>query len=43
MLLDLAGIQKRFGGVTALKNGSLQVQAGQVHLLMGDLKPVKAK
>ena len=36
MLLDLAGIQKRFGGVTALKNGSLQVQAGQVHLLMGE-------
>jgi ABC-type sugar transport system ATPase subunit len=36
MLLDLAGIQKRFGGVTALKNGSLQVEAGEVHLLMGE-------
>ena len=36
MLLDLEGIQKRFGGVTALKNGSLRVDSGEVHLLMGE-------
>lgn len=36
MLLELTGIQKRFGGVTALRNGSLRVNAGEVHLLMGE-------
>ena len=36
MLLQLKGIQKRFGGVTALKRGDLSVEAGQVHLLMGE-------
>jgi len=35
-LLDLEGIQKRFGGVTALKQGSLRVEPGEVHLLMGE-------
>jgi ABC-type sugar transport system ATPase subunit len=34
--MELANIQKRFGGITALRNGSLQVQAGEVHLLMGE-------
>src|SRR5258708_36295751 len=36
MLLELSGIQKRFGGVTALRNGNLSVQAGEVHLLLGE-------
>ncbi len=36
MLLELSGIQKHFGGVTALRNGNLTVEPGQVHLLMGE-------
>jgi ribose transport system ATP-binding protein len=36
MLLELKGIQKRFGGVTALRNGNLNVNPGEVHLLMGE-------
>jgi len=36
MLLDLQSIQKRFGGITALRNGTLNVRAGEVHLLMGE-------
>jgi ABC-type sugar transport system ATPase subunit len=36
MLLELAGIQKRFGGVTALRDGNLKVTSGEVHLLMGE-------
>jgi ribose transport system ATP-binding protein len=36
LLLELDRIQKRFGGVTALKNGTCTVKAGEVHLLMGE-------
>ena len=36
MLLELRGIQKRFGGITALRDGNLEVAAGEVHLLMGE-------
>jgi ABC-type sugar transport system ATPase subunit len=36
LLLELQNIEKRFGGVTALKRGSLSVEPGQVHLLMGE-------
>jgi len=36
MLLELKEIQKRFGGVTALRNANLTVNAGEVHLLMGE-------
>ena len=36
MLLQLKGIQKRFGGVVALRNGNLDVNSGEVHLLMGE-------
>ncbi len=36
MLLQLKSIQKRFGGVAALRAGSLAVNAGEVHLLMGE-------
>ena len=36
MLLELSGIQKRFGGVTALRDGNLAVEAGEVHLLLGE-------
>jgi ribose transport system ATP-binding protein len=36
VLLSLVGIQKHFGGVKALRDGNLQVQEGEVHLLMGE-------
>jgi ribose transport system ATP-binding protein len=36
MLLDLKGIQKRFGGVQALSEGNLTVEAGEAHLLLGE-------
>ncbi|MBS1824004.1 MAG: sugar ABC transporter ATP-binding protein [Acidobacteria bacterium] len=36
MLLQLTAIQKRFGGVVALKNGNLTVAPGEVHLLLGE-------
>src|SRR5215469_11750237 len=36
LLLELQGIQKRFGGVTALRDGNLAVAAGEVHLLLGE-------
>ncbi len=36
MLLELKAIQKRFGGVVALRNGNLAVNPGEVHLLMGE-------
>ena len=36
MLLELKNIQKRFGGVTALRNGNLAINEGEVHLLMGE-------
>jgi len=36
MLLQLTAIQKRFGGVVALKNGNLSVDSGEVHLLLGE-------
>lgn len=36
MLLQLSAIQKRFGGVVALKNGNLTVNPGEVHLLLGE-------
>ena len=36
MLLSLAGIRKRFGGVPALRNGNLTVAEGEAHLLMGE-------
>src|ERR1700693_1346085 len=36
MLLQLKDIRKRFGGVTALRHGNLDVSSGEVHLLMGE-------
>src|SRR6266536_5162366 len=36
MLLQLRNIEKRFGGVTALRRGDLSVDGGEVHLLMGE-------
>ena len=36
MLLELKSIQKRFGGIIALRNGNLAVDPGEVHLLMGE-------
>lgn len=36
MLLELQHIQKQYGGVAALSDGSLSVEAGEVHLLLGE-------
>jgi ABC-type sugar transport system ATPase subunit len=36
VLLHLNAIQKRFGGVTALRDGNLAVSPGEVHLLLGE-------
>jgi ABC-type sugar transport system ATPase subunit len=36
VLLELSGIQKRFGGVTALRDGHLAIEPGEVHLLLGE-------
>jgi ribose transport system ATP-binding protein len=36
VLLELNHIQKRYGGVTALEDGNLTVEAGDVHLLLGE-------
>ena len=36
MLLQLHDIEKRFGGVTALRGANLSVSAGEVHLLLGE-------
>jgi rhamnose transport system ATP-binding protein len=36
MLLELKVIEKRFGGVVALRKGNLAVDSGEVHLLMGE-------
>ncbi len=35
-LLELQDIEKRYGGVTALRSGNLSVSAGEVHLLLGE-------
>ncbi len=35
-MLELRNVQKRFGGVTALRDGNLSVSAGEVHLLLGE-------
>jgi ribose transport system ATP-binding protein len=36
LLLDLSGIQKRFGGVAALHGANLSVAPAEVHLLLGE-------
>jgi len=36
MLLQIRGMQKRFGGVAALRRGELEVRPGEVHLLLGE-------
>jgi ABC-type sugar transport system ATPase subunit len=36
VLLRLTDIQKRYGGVTALRSANLSVAAGEVHLLLGE-------
>jgi len=36
VLLELHHIEKRYSGVAALTDGSLAVQAGEVHLLLGE-------
>ena len=36
MLLELSSIRKSFGGVHALRDGTLRVDSGQVHALVGE-------
>ena len=36
MLLSLRGVQKNFGGIRALRDANLEVNEGEVHLLMGE-------
>jgi ABC-type sugar transport system ATPase subunit len=36
VLLELLDIQKRYGGVTALRGANLSVASGEVHLLLGE-------
>ena len=36
MLLELDGIEKRFGGVHALRKAKLRADAGQVHAMLGE-------
>jgi len=36
VLLELSAIEKRFGGVRALRRGELRADAGQVHALIGE-------
>jgi ABC-type sugar transport system ATPase subunit len=36
MLLELDRIQKNFGGVPALRNGSVRIDPGQVHAVVGE-------
>jgi len=35
-LLQVSGVDKHFGGVTALRGASLEVRTGEVHALMGE-------
>ncbi len=35
-MVRLTGIQKRFGGVVALRDAALEVRRGEIHLLMGE-------
>src|SRR5450755_715860 len=35
LLLEVTGIAKRYGAVTALRNASLSVRPGEIHALMG--------
>jgi branched-chain amino acid transport system ATP-binding protein len=34
-VLDVQGVAKRFGGIRAVSNASLQIKAGQIHALIG--------
>jgi len=34
--LSLAGLQKSFGGIPALRSGSLEARSGEVHLVLGE-------
>src|SRR5258708_28647350 len=36
MVVQIKTMQKRFGGVVALRNGRRGINAGEVHLLMGE-------
>jgi len=40
-LLDIVGVSKRFGGLTAVKDVSFKVEAGQICSLMGRTAPAR--
>ena len=35
-VLTMAGVQKRYGGVRALRGVDLELQAGEVHAIVGE-------
>ena len=35
-LISLSGVRKRFGGVHALRDGSLELRSGEIHALIGE-------
>src|SRR6267378_254976 len=39
VLLETRGLSKNYGAVVALRSGDLSVQAGEIHVLTGDVTP----
>jgi len=36
LLLQMSGVQKRFGGAIALRGTDLKIRAGEIHALLGE-------
>ena len=36
LVLEISGLQKRFGGAIALSNAKLTIRAGEIHALLGE-------
>lgn len=36
LLLQMSGVQKRFGGAVALQGTNLSIRAGEIHALLGE-------
>ena len=36
LLLEMSGVQKRFGGAVALRGTDLKIRAGEIHALLGE-------
>ena len=43
MLLEMRGITKTFPGVNALDNVNLAVRAGEIHAVVGETAPARAR